>query len=146
MPYEIVRNDITKMEVDAIVNTANPRPVIGSGTDHAIHKAAGPELLEARKKIGNIAIGQSVATPAFNLHAQYVLHTGSPAWKDGAHNEEELLRKAYEAALALALKLKCKSVAFPLMAAGSYGFPRDKAMLIAVNAISEFNTWAVAQQ
>ena len=71
MPYEIVRNDITRMEVDAIVNTANPRPVIGSGTDHAIHKAAGPELLDARKKIGNIAIGQSVATPAFNLHAQY---------------------------------------------------------------------------
>ena len=88
MPYEIVRNDITKMEVDAIVNTANPRPVIGAGTDRAIHKAAGPELLEARKKIGNIAIGQSVATPAFNLHASYVLHTVSPAWKDGEHNEE----------------------------------------------------------
>ena len=138
MPYEIVRNDITKMEVDAIVNTANPRPVIGSGTDHAIHKAAGPELLEARKKIGNIAIGQSVATPAFNLHAQYVLHTVSPAWKDGNHHEEELLHKAYEAALNLALKLKCKSVAFPLMSAGSYGFPRDRALLIAVNTISEF--------
>ncbi len=138
MPYEIVRNDITKMEVDAIVNTANPRPVIGSGTDSAIHKAAGPELLEARKKIGNIAIGQSVATPAFNLHAKYVLHTVSPAWKDGEHNEEELLSKAYDSALALALKLKCKSVAFPLMAAGSYGFPRDKALLIAVRVISEF--------
>ena len=138
MPYEIVRNDITRMEVDAIVNTANPRPVIGSGTDHAIHKAAGPELLEERKKIGNIAIGQSVATPAFNLHAKYVLHTVSPAWKDGDHHEEELLRKAYEAALSLALKLKCKTVAFPLMAAGSYGFPRDKALLIAINTISDF--------
>lgn len=138
MPYEIVRNDITKMEVDAIVNTANPRPVIGAGTDRAIHKAAGPELLEARKKIGNIAIGQSVATPAYNLHARYVLHTVSPAWKDGKHNEEELLSKAYDSALALALKLKCKSVAFPLMAAGSYGFPRDKALLIAVRVISEF--------
>ena len=93
MPYEIVRNDITKMEVDAIVNPANPRPVIGSGTDHAIHKAAGPELLEARKEIGDIASGQSVATPAFKLHAQYVLHTVSPAWKDGNHHEEELLPK-----------------------------------------------------
>lgn len=138
MPYEVVRNDITRMEVDAIVNTANPRPVIGSGTDHAIHKVAGPELLKARKQIGNIAIGQSVATPAFNLHAKYVLHTVSPAWKDGEHHEEELLQKAYEAALTLALKLKCKSVAFPLMAAGSYGFPRDKALLIAIQAISEF--------
>lgn len=75
MPYEIVRNGITRMEVDAIVNTANPFPVIGSGTDHAIHKEAGPELLQARKKIGGIAIGQSVAMPAFLLHAKYVLHT-----------------------------------------------------------------------
>ena len=138
MPYEIVRNDITRMEVDAIVNTANPRPVIGSGTDHAIHKAAGPELLEARKKIGDIAVGESKATRAFGLHARYVLHTVSPAWKDGEHHEEELLRKAYEAALELARKLRCKSVAFPLLSAGSYGFPRDKALLIAVNAISEF--------
>jgi len=138
VPYEIVRNDITRMEVDAIVNTANPRPVVGSGTDHAIHKAAGPELLEARKKIGDIAVGQSVETPAFNLHAKYVLHTVSPAWKDGTYHEEELLRKAYEAALALALKLRCKSVAFPLMSAGSYGFPRDKALLIATQVISEF--------
>lgn len=138
MPYEIVRNDITNMEVDAIVNTANPRPVIGAGTDYAIHKAAGPELLEARKKIGNIALGDSVATPAFRLHAKYVLHTVSPAWKDGSHHEEELLRKAYGAALNLALKLRCKSIAFPLMSAGSYGFPRDKAILIAIQAISEF--------
>ena len=138
MPYEIVRNDITRMEVDAIVNTANPRPVIGSGTDHAIHKAAGPELLEARRKIGDIAVGQSVATPAYGLRARYVLHTVSPAWKDGEHNEEELLRKAYNAALALAVKLKCKTVAFPLLSAGSYGFPRDEALLIAVRAISEF--------
>ncbi len=138
MPYEIVRNDITKMEVDAIVNTANPRPVIGAGTDYAIHQAAGPELLESRKKIGNIAIGQSVATPAYKLHAKYVLHTVSPAWKDGNHHEAELLRKAYDSALALALKLKCKSVAFPLMAAGSYGFPHDTALIIASQAISEF--------
>lgn len=139
MPFEIVRNDITKMEVDAIVNTANPRPVIGSGTDYAIHKAAGPELLVARKKIGNIAVGTSVATPAFNLHAKYVLHTVSPAWRGGDHHEVELLRKAYDAALELALKLHCKSVAFPLMAAGSYRFPHDDALLIAVQAISEFS-------
>lgn len=139
MPFEIVRNDITKMEVDAIVNTANPRPVIGSGTDYAVHKAAGPELLEARRKIGNIIVGTSVATPAFNLHAKYVLHTVSPAWRGGDHHEAELLRKAYDSALGLALKLHCKSVAFPLMAAGSYRFPHDDALLIAVQAISEFS-------
>ena len=139
MPFEIVRNDIAKMEVDAIVNTANPRPVIGSGTDYAVHKAAGPELLEARKKIGDIAVGTSVATPAFNLHAKYVLHTVSPAWRGGDHHEAELLRKAYDSALGLALKLHCKSVAFPLMAAGSYRFPHDDALLIAVQAISEFS-------
>lgn len=139
MPFEIVRNDITKMEVDAIVNTANPRPVIGSGTDYAVHKAAGPELLEARKKIGDIAVGESAATLAFNLRATYVLHTVSPAWRGGDHHEAELLRKAYDAALDLALKLHCKSVAFPLMAAGSYRFPHDDALLIAVQAISEFS-------
>lgn len=139
MPFEIVRNDITKMEVDAIVNTANPRPVIGTGTDYAVHKAAGPELLEARKKIGNITVGTSAATPAFNLHARYVLHTVSPAWKDGNHHEVELLRKAYDAALELALKLHCKSVAFPLMASGNYSFPHDTALLIAVQAMSEFS-------
>ncbi|MBR3640601.1 MAG: macro domain-containing protein [Oscillibacter sp.] len=138
MPYEIVRNDVTKMEVDAIVNTANPYPTVGAGTDTAIHEAAGPELLEARKKIGDIPVGRSAATPAFHLPAKYVLHTVSPVWMDGKHGEEALLRKAYDSALNLALKLKCKSVAFPLMAAGSYGFPRDKALLVAVNAISEF--------
>ncbi len=138
MPYEIVRNDITKMHADAIVNTANPEPIIGAGTDYAIHRAAGPKLLEARKKIGDIPVGCSVETPAYNLHARYVLHTVSPAWEDGTHGEREDLRKAYDAALELALKLKCKSVAFPLMAAGTYGFPHDYALLIAVQAISEF--------
>ena len=109
MPFTIIRNDITEVAADAIVNTANPKPVIGGGTDYAIHKAAGPELLEARKKIGEIHTGQSVATPAFQLSAKYVLHTVSPAWIDGKHREEELLRKAYDAALQLAEKLNCKA-------------------------------------
>ncbi len=138
MPLKIIQNDITKVEADAIVNTANPRPCIGSGTDHAIHEAAGPELFEARKAIGNIAPGESVATPAFGLSAKYVFHTVSPVWIDGKHDEEALLRKAYDAALCLADKLGCASVAFPLMASGSYGFPHDLALSIAIGAITDF--------
>ena len=113
MPLQIIRNDITKVKADAIVNTANPWPEVGGGTDWAIHDAAGPELLAARKEIGKIAVGQSVETPAFELQAKYVLHTVSPAWYGGQFGEKELLRKAYDSALALAEKLGCKSVAFP---------------------------------
>ena len=138
MPFQIIRNDITKVEADAIVNTANPQAAIGGGTDWAIHKAAGPELLEARKEIGEIHTGQSVATPAFQLSAKYVLHTVSPAWIDGRHHEEEELRQAYDAALQLADKLECKSVAFPLMAAGTYGFPHDLALSVAIRAFTDF--------
>ena len=129
MPFRIIRNDITKVEADAIVNTANPEPVVGGGTDFAVHEAAGPELLEARKKIGPIPVGTSVETPAFRLPARYVLHTVSPVWIDGEHGEEDLLRKAYDSALALAAKLECRSVAFPLMAAGTYAFPHDLALV-----------------
>ena len=138
MPFEIVRNDITKMQVDAIVNTANPEPIVGSGTDYAIHKAAGPELLEARRVVGCIAPGHSVSTPAYGLSAKYVLHTVTPAWEDGSHREAELLREAYDAALNLAEQLHCESVAFPLMATGNYAYPRDIAMRTAINAFTDF--------
>ena len=138
MPFQIIRNDITKVAADAIVNTANPEPVVGGGTDWAIHQAAGPELLEARKEIGEIAVGRSSATPAFGLSAKYVLHTVSPAWIDGKHQEEELLRKAYDSALELAGELKCQSVAFPLLAAGTYGFPHDLALSVAIRAFTDF--------
>ena len=138
MPLQILRNDITRVRADAIVNTANPEPVIGGGTDYAIHKAAGPELLEARTRIGWIGVGRSAATPAFRLPAKYVLHTVSPAWIDGGHGEEEALRRAYDAALALAKELRCRSVAFPLMAAGTYGFPQDLALSVAVRAFTDF--------
>ena len=99
MPFRIIRNDITKVHADAIVNTANPLPVIGGGTDWAIHKAAGPALLEARKMIGAIGVGESRATPAYGLPAKYVLHTVSPMWIDGTRHEQELLRQTYDAAL-----------------------------------------------
>lgn len=138
MPLRIIRNDITNVAADAIVNTANPQPCIGAGTDHAIHEAAGPALLEARKEIGEIAPGSSVATPAFGLPAKYVFHTVSPVWRDGKHGEEDLLRKAYDSALHLSETLGCASVAFPLMAAGSYGFPRDLALSISIGAITDF--------
>ncbi len=138
MPFQIIWNDITKVKADAIVNTANPRPAIGGGTDYAIHTAAGPELLEAREKIGDILIGCSAATPAFRLPAKYVLHTVSPAWIDGEHDEEKLLRKAYDAALNLAAELDCKSIAFPLMAAGTYAFPHGIALSVAIGAFTDF--------
>ncbi len=138
MPFQIIRNDITRVEADAVVNTANPEPTVGGGTDWAIHQAAGPKLLEARRQIGRIDVGRSAATPAFELHAKYVLHTVSPAWIDGKHNEEELLREAYDSALRLACELGCGSAAFPLMAAGTYAFPIDIALAVAIRAFTDF--------
>lgn len=138
MPFEIVRNDITKMTVDAIVNSANPRPRVGLGTDSAIHEAAGPELLAARKVIGNIATGQAAITRAFRLHAKFVIHTVGPVWDGGSYGEEQLLRNCYDNALRLALEHNCRSIAFPLIATNNYGFPREKALQIAVSAFSAF--------
>jgi len=138
MPFEIVRNDITDMRVDAIVNSANPRPVIGLGTDSRIHEAAGPELLAARQKIGPIAMGQAALTPAYRLRAKYVIHTVGPVWDGGSYGEETLLRSCYDRSLKLALEHDCKSIAFPLIATNNYGFPKDKALQIAVSAFSAF--------
>ena len=138
MPFEIVRNDITKMAVDAIVNTANPEPVVGSGTDTAIHKKAGPQLLAARQKIGAIARGSAAVTPAFDLQARYVIHTVGPVWRGGSHAEEQLLRSCYDTSLQLAQQHGCRSVAFPLISSGNYGFPKDKALQIAISAFSDF--------
>ena len=138
MPFEIVRNDITKMAVDAIVNTANPRPVIGSGTDSRVHEIAGPELLSARQIIGSIEVGHAAITPAFKLNAAYVIHTVGPVWLDGKHDEEMLLRSCYENSLKLAVQNGCQSIAFPLISTGNYGFPKEKALQIAITAFSSF--------
>lgn len=138
MPFEIIRDDITRVRADAIVNTANPDPIIGAGTDSAIHSAVGPRLLAARQKIGKIAVGTSAETPAYGLPAKYVLHTVSPAWIDGEHGEEALLHQAYDAALVLADRLHCRSVAFPLLSAGSYGFPEDRALSVAISSFTDF--------
>ena len=138
MPFEIVRNDIVNMQVDAIVNTANPRPVVGSGTDAGIHAKAGPELLEARKKIGHIGVGCAEITPGFGLDAAYVIHTVGPVWRGGFFDEAGKLRSCYDSALKLALAHGCRSVAFPLISTGNYGFPKDKALRIAIAAFGEF--------
>ena len=138
MPFEVVRNDITNMRVDAIVNTANPNPVIGLGTDSTIHEKAGPELLKARCKIGPIAVGDAAITPAFGLPSRYVIHTVGPVWEEGKRNEETLLRSCYEKSLQLALENGCQSIAFPLISSGNYGFPKDKALQIAISAFGAF--------
>ena len=138
MPFEIVRNDITNMRVDAIVNTANPRPVVGPGVDSAIHAAAGPQLLIERQKIGRIAVGSAEITAAYGLDAKYVIHTVGPVWDGGSYGEEALLRNCYDNSLKLALKNNCQSIAFPLISTGNYGFPKDKALQIAISAFSAF--------
>lgn len=140
MPLEIVRNDITKMQVDAIVNTANPRPIVGGGVDRAIHKVAGTELLDARKKIGDIATGKAAITSAFNLHARFVIHTVGPVWQDGEHGERELLSNCYVNSLQLAAENGCSSIAFPLISAGVFGCPSEVAIAVATQAIREFLT------
>ena len=138
MPFEIVRNDIVNMKVDAIVNTANPRPIIGAGTDKAVHDKAGARLLLARKEIGNIAVGEAAITPAFDLDANYVIHTAGPIWRDGKSSEEALLASCFKNSLRLAKEKECESIAFPLISTGSYGFPKPLALQIAVREISSF--------
>lgn len=139
MPFQIIRNDITKIKADAIVNTANPKPIIGGGTDSAIYNAAGEaKLFSERKKIGEIARGEAAITPAFDLQAKYIIHTVGPAWEDGNHGEFDILRSCYKKSLDLAKEKHCDSIAFPLIATGVYGFPKDKALQIATSTIQEF--------
>lgn len=139
MPFQIIRNDITKVKADAIVNTANPKPVIGSGTDSAIYHAAGEAgLLAERRKIGDIVPGNVAVTPAFHLPAKYIIHTVGPVWVDGRHGEREILHSCYKNSLELAVELSAESIAFPLIATGVYGFPRDEALNIALSEIGKF--------
>ena len=139
MPFKIVRNDITKVKADAIVNTANPNPICGSGTDLAIYEAAGKEqLLAERTKIGKIVRGEIAVTGAYNLNAKYIIHTVGPVWEDGVHHEFDILESCYRKSLQKAVELKCESIAFPLISTGVYGFPKDKALQIAVSVFSEF--------
>ena len=139
MPFQIVRNDITKMNVDAIVNTANPMPGYGPGIDTAVYEAAGVDkLLEKRKEIGNIEPGHSVITNGYDLPAKYIIHTVGTSWKDGNSGEEEVLRSCYRTVFDLTVENNIESLAIPLLASGSYGFPKGIALRIALSEIEAF--------
>ena len=139
MPLHIVRNDITKMNVDAIVNSADPLLLGGEGgVDGCIHRAAGPGLLAECRTLGGCPTGSARLTAAYDLPCKYVIHTVAPRWQDGRHDECALLVSCYLAALALAEKRGCESVAFPLLSSGSLNYPREQALDIAIDTIGHF--------
>ena len=140
MPFKIVRNDITKMNTEAIVNTANELVSVGTGCDSAVYKAAGyDELLKYREEnIGVVPEGEAFITPGFNLQAKYIIHAVSPLYLDGDCNEEEKLRACYKKSLQLAKENGIKSISFPLISTGGFGYPKEEGMRIAIDEINAF--------
>ena len=139
MPLKIVRNDISKVKADAIVNSANKNPICGGGAEYHIYNAAGyDDLLKAREQVGLLKVAQVAVTPAFALDAKYIIHTVGPKWKGGDSGEALALADCYRGALDKAQQLDCKSIAFPLISSGVFKFPKDSALRIALDAIGEF--------
>ena len=139
MPFLMIRNDITKVAADAIVNPANRNLLQGSGTSRAIYQAAGEqELTAACEAVGHCGLGRAVCTPAFGLPAKYIFHAVCPAWHGGFFGEAKQLAGAYHSALELAAEYHCESVAFPLLSSGNYGYPKEQAFRIAVDTITQY--------
>ncbi len=140
MPFKIVRNDIVKMNTEAIVNTANSNPSVGAGCDSAVYKAAGHDKLLSyrQEKIGSVPEGDAFITPGFDLPVKYIIHAVSPMYMGGDNGEEEKLRSCYRKSLELAKENNIKSIAFPLIATGGYGYPKEEGMRIAVDEINAF--------
>ena len=138
MPLQIIRQDITKMKVDAIVNTTNEEMVGYSGVDLAVHEGAGPELDRECEKIAPLGLGTAKITKGYNLDAKYIIHTSGPTWRGGLVGESIILKSCYIESLKLALEHNCESVAFPLISSGVYGYPKDQVLKFAIQVITEF--------